>query len=287
MSSGVVSRLQLLATALLFSTGGAAIKATSLTGWQVASFRSMVAAVAVFLLVPAARQNRTWRVLLAGLAYASTLILYVLANKLTTAANAIFLQYTAPLYLVLLGPWLLREPIRRSELVLMMVLAAGMALFFVGGQVPLRTAPDPFTGNIVGAFSGVSWALTIAGLRWVESRGGGGQPGMTAVVVGNLIAGLFCLPKALPVTDVGLSDWLVIGYLGVFQIGLAYAFLTRAVRRVPALESSLLLLVEPAINPVWAWLVHAEQPGVVSLVGGGLIFAATLGRIVGRRGKQS
>lgn len=278
MSKASVSRLQLLGTALLFSTGGAAIKATGFSTWQVAGFRSIVAAISILLVVPAAR--RTWgrRVALVSLAYASTLILYVAANKLTTAANAIFLQYTAPLYLLLLGPWLLREPIRRSDGALIAALAAGMALFFVGHQAPLHTAPDPFRGNILGALSGLSWALTVAGLRWIESRDNAGGAGMATVAAGNLVAGLVCLPKALPVAGARVEDWLLVGYLGVFQIGLAYALLTRAVRRVPALEASLLLLAEPALNPLWAWIVHGETPDALALTGGALILGATLVR---------
>jgi drug/metabolite transporter (DMT)-like permease len=109
-------RLLVLSAALLFSTGGAAIKATALTGWQVASFRSGIAAVVLLLCMPAWR--RVWhpRTLAVGAAYAATMILFVLANKLTTATNTIFLQYTAPLYLLLLAPWLLREPVRLSDL---------------------------------------------------------------------------------------------------------------------------------------------------------------------------
>jgi drug/metabolite transporter, DME family len=282
MNSRTASRLQLLATAFLFSTGGAIIKGARLSGWQVASFRSLVAAMAVLLLVPAARSKWTWRVVLVGCAYAGTLVLYVLANKLTTSANAIFLQYTSPLYLVLLGPWLLHEKIRRADAVFMAVLGAGMAMFFAGRQTPLQTAPDPATGNLLGAFSGVAWALTVAGLRWLGARKDEGEPGMTAVVAGNLIAGLACLPKALPVTGAGVIDWLMIGYLGVFQIGLAYACLTRAMRHAPVLEASLLLYAEPALNPLWTWMVHGEKPGALALTGGGLILAATVVRTVRR-----
>ncbi|MCP5120708.1 MAG: EamA family transporter, partial [bacterium] len=119
MSKGAVSRIQLVVTAVLFSTGGAVIKATTLTGWQVACFRSGTAAVAVLLLIPAARRHWSPRTVSVGLAYAATMVLYVTSNKLTTAANAIFLQSTAPLYLLLLAPWLLKEKIRRADVLLM------------------------------------------------------------------------------------------------------------------------------------------------------------------------
>lgn len=147
----IPDRLKLLLAALLFSTGGAAIKATQLSGWQVAGFRSGVAVIAVLLLAPEARRTwlRSWRGALVAVAYAATLTLYVTANKLTTSANTIFLQSTAPLYLLLLGPWLLKEPIRRSDLAVMAAVGAGMVCFFIGREPPIRTAPDPATGNVL------------------------------------------------------------------------------------------------------------------------------------------
>jgi drug/metabolite transporter (DMT)-like permease len=280
MSAAARGRLELLAAAVLFSTGGAAIKATTLTSWQVAGFRSLIAALAVALFIPASRRRWSWRVLVVAAAYASTLVLFVLANKLTTAANAIFLQASGPLYLLLLGPLLLREPIRRSDVLLILVMAGGMGLFFVGEQAPSRTAPDPWRGNLLGAFSGLSWALTIAGLRWIAGRAKGSEPGMAAVAAGNVLAGLVCLPKALPVAQAASSDWVALFYLGVFQVGLAYLCLTRGVRQATALEASLLLLAEPALNPIWAWLVHAERPGAFAILGGMLILVSSLLRAV-------
>lgn len=264
-----VNRLLLLAAAFLFSTGGAAIKATTLTSWQVACFRSAVAAAALLALVPAAHRGWTRRAMLAALPYAATVVLFVLANKLTTAANAIFLQSTAPLYLLLLGPWLLKERVRRADLALAGVLAAGMALFFIGTERAAATAPDPVTGNLIAAASGAAWALTIAGLRW-----SGGS--MSTVAAGSLIAVAITLPMALPVASATPGDWAAIVYLGVFQVGLAYACLTRALRRVPAFEAGALLLVEPALNPVWAYAVHGEQPSVWAVAGGALILAAAI-----------
>lgn len=273
-------RLQLLAAALLFSTGGAAIKATTLSSWQVAGFRSAVAAAAIYLLVPAARRGWTWHVLPVGAAYATTLVLFVTANKLTTSANAIFLQSTAPLYMLLFGPLLLREPVRRRDVVLMVPVALGLALFFVGAQSPLHTAPNPRAGNLIAVASGAVWALTLVGLRWMGNRAGGQGSALPTVVAGNLIAFLACLPAALPVVDAGPADWLAIAYLGVFQIGAAYVLLTSGIRHVPVLQASVLLLLEPALNPVWAWLVHGEAPGPWSVAGGALILGATLVRTV-------
>lgn len=288
------ARLHVVAAALLFSTGGAAIKGTALTAWQVASFRSGIAAAAVWLLAARARRGWSRRTVLVALAYAATLILFVTANKLTTAANTIFLQSTAPFYVLLLGPWLLREPIRRRDVLFLLVVALGLAAFFVDIDPPATTAPDPLRGNLLAMASGVAWALTVMGLRWAArggdgggsgssgsgSGGGGGSeaapdPALAAVLAGNLAAFLIGLPWALPVAAVGVSDWAVVAYLGLFQIGLAYLCLGAAVRHVPAFEVSVLLLVEPALNPVWAWAVHGEVPGAGPLLGGALILAAT------------
>jgi DME family drug/metabolite transporter len=145
-------RLQLLGAALLFSTGGAAVKATELNAWQVAGFRSIVAALAIFLLMPAARRGWTWHVVPVGIAYATTLTLFVTSNKLTTSANAIFLQATAPLYMLLLGPLLLREQVRRRDLGFMAPVAIGLALVFVGATPPTsETATNPALGNVLAA----------------------------------------------------------------------------------------------------------------------------------------
>jgi drug/metabolite transporter (DMT)-like permease len=274
LTSSTSNRLLLLAAAALFSTGGAAIKATDLGAWQVASFRSAIAAVALLCLVKEARRGYEWRLALPAMAYAATLVLFVQATKLTTAANAIFLQSTAPLFVLVLGPWLLRERVRRADLLLPLVVAVGLALFFVGREAPVATAPDPTRGNVLGALSGLTWALTLTGLRWQGRRASGNA--VAVVVLGNVIACLACLGPALPVEGAGWSDLLVLLYLGIFQIGLAYVFVTRALGHVPAFEAATLLLLEPVLNPVWAWLVHGERPGALALVGGAVILAATL-----------
>jgi drug/metabolite transporter (DMT)-like permease len=277
------SRLAIFAAAILFSSGGAAIKATQLTGWQVASFRSAVAAVAVLLMLPAARRGFGKMPAIVGVGYAATMILFVLANKLTTAASTIYLQATAPIYLVLLGPWLLKEPVRRNDLAFMAPLAIGLALFFVGREAGSVTAPDPFTGNILAALSGVCWAFAVTGLRFMGRLGGRYGGAGSAVVLGNVFAFLFCLPFALPVASVRPADVAIVTFLGVFQIGLAYVLLNHGLRHVGALEASLLLLAEPVLNPLWAWIIHGERPSAWSLAGGAIIVAATLAKTMWSR----
>jgi drug/metabolite transporter (DMT)-like permease len=270
------ARLEILGAALLFSTGGAAIKAAQFSSWQVAGLRSGIAAIAVWLLLPASRELRRGGLgitVLVSIAYAATLVLFVLANKLTTAANTIFLQSTAPLYILLLGPFLLKEAIHKRDLLFMVAVGTGMAFFFVGRQQSFATAPDPVTGNILALLSGVTYAGLLLGLRWMGTRGGSPAG---AVALGNLFAFLLASPWMFPLGSHGAVDWAVILYLGIFQIGLAYYLLTRGIPHVPALEASLLLFLEPALNPLFAWLVHGERPGPWAVVGGVLIMGATL-----------
>ncbi len=261
---------------------------------QVACLRSGVAALALLAMLPASRRGWRWRpagTWAIAAAYAATLVGFVTATKLTTAAAAISLQATAPLYLLLLGPLLLREPIRGRDLAFIAALAAGLAAVFAGAPQAQATAPDPAGGNLAGALTGLTWAVTVTGLRWAArgeaGHAGPGSGGASAriVVAGNALATLACLPGAHPFPAAGAADWALIGYLGVFQIGLAYTFLTRAIRHLPALEASLLLLVEPVLNPIWAWMLHGEAPGLWPCAGGALILGATTLRMVADRAR--
>jgi drug/metabolite transporter, DME family len=277
VSRATRARIQIMLGALLFSTGGVAIKASTFSGWQVSGFRSLIAALVLIVCLKQARRGVTWRSFVVALPYAATFVLYALANKATTAANAIFLQDTAPLYLLLLGPLALGEPVRRSDALLMCALAVGLALIFLGSSAPLATAPAPGFGNGLAAASGVSWALTILGLRWLAVRGvTSGEHPATAVVAGSLLAALVSGLFAFPVSAPTFANWSVVIYLGVFQIALPYVLITDGVREVGALESSLLLLIEPVFAPLWAWLVLAETPAGLALLGGALILAAAV-----------
>jgi len=269
-------RLYALAAAFFFSTGGTAIKLCGLSSWQIAGFRSGLAALLLWWLMPAWRRWWAPSSLAVGVAFGATLVLFVTANTLTTAANAIFLQYSAPLYLLLLGPRLLGEPNRRSDLALIALLAIGMLLFFVGQEAPSATAPDPMRGNFIGACAGVAWALTLMGMRWLARQPDGGDSGGSAIIAGNVLSFAVCLPWALPMTEAAPVDWAVVFYLAAFQIGAAYFCLLRGIRELRALEISLLLAIEPVASGVWAWLVHGEIPGTLALIGCSLIFSSVL-----------
>jgi drug/metabolite transporter (DMT)-like permease len=273
MSPAGRARLALLAGAVLFSTGGAAIKLTAMNAWQVASLRSAIAALVLAAALRVRPRDFDRTTLPVAIAYAGAMVFFVLGNKLTTAANTIFLQSTAPLYVLLLGPRWLGEPNRRSDLLIMALMVIGLGCVLAGTQPVLASAPDPPRGNLFALASGGSWALTVLGLRWI-----GRDPGRSAgpaLVSGNLVACALTLPFALPVSAAAL-DWAVVAYLGVFQIAGAYLLVTAGLRRLTALEGILLLLVEPVLNPLWAALIHGERPGGWALIGGAIVLGATL-----------
>ncbi|HYO55570.1 DMT family transporter [Archangium sp.] len=261
------SRLFLLAAAVLWSTAGAAVKLSTLSAWQIASGRSLVAALVLALAIPAGRRLPSWRGLAASVAYAATVVLFILANKLTTSANAIFLQDTAPLYVLLLSPLLLRERPSRGELAAVPVFLLGLSLFFLD-----QLAPGQLWGNVIALGSGLAFALCILGLR------AAGKEGSAVLVWGNLIAGFSVLLPALGGPTPTPLDVGLLVFLGVFQLGLAYALFQRGLRETPAVEASLLILLEPVLNPVWTFLFAGERPGPWALVGGAIILLATAWR---------
>lgn len=269
-------RLQIMLAALLMSTGGAAIKSCHFSSWQVACFRAGIAALVLMLVVPGVRSSCSRLTLAVGSSYAAASVLFVLANKLTTAANAIFLQNTSPIAIVLLSIWLLKEPLRRRDAFFMLALAAGLSLFYLGGASPTATAPDPMRGNLFALASGIFWAITIIGLRRLSYTGKStGNTGAAAVTYGCLIACILTLPMAWPPTQGHLWDWLTIIYLGTFGVALPLLLLGRAMKEVTAIETGLVLLLEPALNPLWAWAMLQENPGIPAIAGGAIILTAT------------
>ena len=269
-------RLLLLATALLFSTGGAAIKAASVTSWQVAGYRAGIAVLVLWIGLPEARRALNWQAALIGCAHAATFILFVTANRLTTSTNAVLLQSAYPFFVLLMGPLVLKERLTRLDLAVMGGVLTGTALILSGSEQAAGRGTNPFAGNIAAAFSGLTWAITLVGFRWLSRRRTGPDTAGATMIAGNLIAFVVCLPMALQGPAMGRVDWAVVLYLGFFQVGLAYILMTRSLPHVPVVEATTLLLAEPVFNPVWTFLLHGEKPSVMALVGGAVILTAAV-----------
>src|SRR5258708_5167661 len=260
-------RLRLVCAAALFSTAGAAIKWCQFGAWQIAAFRGLVAGVTILLLIPAARRGWSWRAAAVGLAYAGAGVFFVLANKLTTAANTVFLQATNPLYILLLAPWILHERPSRSDLLYMAAVASGLVLLFSGAPRHFATAPDPRLGNILAEGSAVCWALTVIGYRWI-ARGARDARGAvaSAAATGNFMVFALALPFALPLAAGRAADWATVAYLGVFQLRVAYVFLSRAVaQHVPRLPRRVARISAPR-RAVPAFHVLKPLLGVLAIV---------------------
>ena len=262
----------LLGCAVLWSLGGVLIKSVEWPSMAKAGARSAIACVILWGWL--GRPRFTWRPaqLGAALAYAGTVSLFVIANDRTTAANAIFLQYTAPVYVALLGHSLLGERTRWVDWLCITVSLAGIGLFF-GDQFSARG----LSGILAGLGSGACFGVMVLLSRKERDA----SPG-SALLLGNLLTALLGLPfaigHALPLPQAG-----ALVLLGVVQLGIPYVLYSMAIRRVTALEAIIILMLEPILNPVWVALAQGEVPGPWSLVGGMLVLGAVLARgMVGR-----
>ncbi|MDQ3172864.1 MAG: DMT family transporter [Acidobacteriota bacterium] len=259
-----------LAAVIIWSTGGLFIKWASLSGLELSFGRSLLAAitVAIFTRREGFGINRVTAV--ASLLYAALLLLFVLATKETTAANAIFLQYTAPLYVLILEPLFYKEKFRRRDLLTVIACAVGMSLFFVG-----KLRPQDVTGNLLALASGLCFAFYFLLLRHSSSRD---VNRASSVIYGNLLVVLIAAPAGLAALPrLGLHDGLAVLYLGVVQVGVAYTLFTLGMSRgIRSLDAGIVGYIEPVLNPIWVFLVLGERPSKWALVGGAIIISAVV-----------
>jgi drug/metabolite transporter (DMT)-like permease len=274
---------------LLWSTGGLFIKGTTLDAFSVNAGRSLFAAltVAVFTFRKGLKLNGF--TLLTSFLYAGTLSCFVYANKTTTAANAIFLQYTAPIYILIFAPFILKEKFRPSDLITVVLCLAGMSLFFIKSpDAENQLATDIFTGNIAALASGVFFGLYFIFLRHprsLEIR----NPALS-VFYGNIIIVFLMLPLIFndPPSQISSNDILAVLFLGIFQIGIAYVLFTKGIAAgVRSLDASIVGFVEPLLNPIWVFLILGERPSRWAILGGAIIIAAVIFHTVKSNRKQT
>ena len=271
------SVLLLVVAALCWSLAGVLFKHVGWSGLAAAGGRGLIAAV--FLLAVCGRSLRfTWSPLQVGaaVAYAACTVLFALANKLTTAANAILLQYTAPVWVALLGAWLLRERATRADWVTIGVVLGGLALFVYDG---LRL--QNLGGMLVALASGVAFALMTVLLRMQKES----SP-VESIILGNLIGFALGIPALLSAPALPASGWLALLLLGIVQLGLPYLLYARAIRHVTALQAVLIPVLEPILNPLWVLFAIGERPSGWSLLGGAVVLSAvTLRAATGLRAR--
>jgi len=263
--------LLVLGAAMLWSTGGLFIKASSLSAYELSFGRSLLAAItiAIFTRREGFGINRISAI--TSILYAALLIMFVLATKLTTAANAIFLQYTAPVYVLILEPLFYKEKFRARDFVTVAACIAGMSLFFVG-----KLRPQDVSGNLFALASGVCFALFFLLLRHAKARK---VNRASSAIYGNLIVVALCAPAFFGAVQRGISaaDFGCITYLGVVQIGFAYLLFTLAMARgVRSLDAGIIGYIEPVLNPVWVFLFIGERPAGWAIIGGVIIIASVI-----------
>jgi drug/metabolite transporter (DMT)-like permease len=259
----------LIVTAILWSSGGLLIKWISWNPIAIAGMRSAVAALV--LLVALRRPHLTWSSAQIGgaIAYTVTVILFVLANKLTTAANAILLQYTSPIYVALFGAWFLGERATWLDWTTILVVIGGMMLFFLDD---LTTGG--FWGNVCAISSGVTFACFVLFMRKQKN-----DSPLESVFLGNILTALIGFPFMFQ-TMPSASSWVGLLLSGMLQLGLSHVLYSVAIKHVTALEAILISVIEPILNPLWVLLVLGEAPGPWAFVGGFIVLASVTIRYV-------
>lgn len=261
--------IYLVLTAILWSMGGLLIKSVNAHPLAIAGIRSAIASVMILLYIKKPKFTWSFAQIAAAVAYTLTVILFVSANKFTTAANAILIQYSAPLYVALFSSWLLKEKPKAIDWTTIFVVLGGMVLFFLDG---LDTRG--LLGNIFAAISGLTFGLLAVFMRMQKD----GSP-IESILLGNIITAVIGIPflfSAMPDS----KGWLCLGVLGVVQLGLPYILYSFAIKHATALEASLIPVIEPILNPVWVFLMIGEKPTPLSIAGGAIVVIAVTVRCI-------
>ena len=269
MKKSSFAYLILVIAALLWSFGGLFIKMVALSPVAITGIRSSLAAVV--LLVYIRRPKWYWnRYFIGGIiSYSLMVILYVIAIRLTTAANAIFLEFTAPIYVVILGYFMLNERITKFDIFAMAFIFFGMGLFFIDDL-----SFYGLWGNILALGAGVCLAFVTVLIRKEK------KSSFEIVLFGNLLTAIICLPFAI--NNIYHSEYLdlvIISGLGIFQLGIPYILYTIALRHVNAIDAILVGMIEPVLNPIWVFFFIGEAVGDWALLGGSMVVLGTVGRV--------
>ena len=260
--------LAVLAAAMLWSTGGLFIKLVTLDAMQISFFRCIWAAVVFALILRKQVFYANLFTFINAVFYAAVLISFVLANKLTTAANAIFLQYTAPIYVLIFEPIINKTNYEKINIITIIICFLGMLLFFMG-----EISPGHMVGNIIALISGIAFAAFMLGMRKNKK-----EYQFSSIFYGNIIVFLFCIPYMFGMKNFSFNNFLMVSFLGIFQIGIAYIIFSYGLKRVLAIEASLLSMIEPVLNPVWVFLGYGEIPSLMAIIGGLIIITAITAR---------
>ncbi|OGU48707.1 MAG: hypothetical protein A2000_09920, partial [Ignavibacteria bacterium GWB2_36_8] len=234
-----------------------------LNTYQLSFFRSTFAALVFLILFRKVVVYANGFALLNAFFYVVVLIFFVLATKLTTAANAIFLQYTAPIYVLIFEPIINKTKFEKINIITIIICLLGMILFFMG-----ELSPGHLEGNLAALLSGVAFAAFFLGMRKNKS-----EYQFSSIFYGNIFIALICIPSLFSINALVINDLWMVAYLGIFQIGIAYAIFSYGLKRVYAIEASIIGMIEPVLNPVWVFFGYGEVPSFMAIIGGVIIVA--------------
>jgi drug/metabolite transporter (DMT)-like permease len=274
-----VGILAMAATAFLWSIAGLFIKIIDWNPFAIAGMRSLIASIIVFLYLRHPKIHLSFPQIAASIANAATMLLFVWANKTTTAANAILLQYCAPVLTVFVSAIFLKERTRVEQFAAFPLVVGGMIFMFFdelgGGKV---------FGNVLAIISAITFSFYFVFMRMQKD----GSPLESILMSHWLTAGIcIIISLFLPVPHVTLKSLAVIMVLGVVQIGLSAILFSIAIKRVSAVQANLIAVVEPVFNPVWVFFAIGEAPGIHALIGGGIIvLAVTIASITTARRRE-
>ena len=258
--------LEMLLCAALWSIAGIFIKLIPWNSIVIAGLRSLIAGLVMFVYMRARGIGFTAdrRSLAGGAALCLTLTCFVAANKLTTAANSIVLQFTAPMFIVVFSALFLKKRFSRADVLAVVLTMAGISLFFFD-----QLTPGHLAGNCVAIFAGMAFAC-----YYMSLEGASESQRMSAILIAHGLTFLVGLPFTFvyppELSAVPVACILV---LGVVQLGIPYVLLGRASGACPPLACSLLGAVEPLLNPVWVFIFDGEAPGLWALIGGVVVVA--------------
>lgn len=271
LSTGVRKKaiVYVVIASVLWSIGGIFIKLVDWNPMAIAGARSGIGAVVMlFYLKKPVKTLRLGKVkLLGACTYASLLILFVIANKLTTSANAILLQFTAPIWVALFSAWFLKEKAKKSDWAAIIVVMFGMTLFFIGNLN---------SGNILGNFVAILSGIAMAGVVIFLKLQDEGSP-VEMTLIGNIFAFIIALPFFF-LSVPSLKSIFALLILGVFQLGVPYILYTAAINHISSVEAILIPVLEPLLNPAWVFLFTGESPGTYAFCGGSIVIIAIIAR---------
>jgi len=259
--------LLMVAAAILWSLGGVLIKSINAHPMAIAGVRSAIAAIVILALLRKPKFTFSFSQIAAALTYSATVFLFVGANKTTTAANAILLQFTSPVYVAILGSWLLKEKTKASDWIIIALVFGGMALFFVD-----KLSPEGMFGNILAILGGISFALFTIFMR-KQKKGSSAE----SILMGNILTAAIGIPFLLK-SSPNTTGWLLLLLSGVVQLGIPYILFSIAIKHITALEAILTSAIEPILNPIWVLFLLGEVPGKWAIVGGIIVLGAIISR---------